>query len=199
MWISVLTAVAEQVVNRLITLEPVLKQDLRDAEHRVLAITLTDLKLSCAFHYNGEHCFVYGNYQDSADCHITTSLDTVSELKDPSQLTRLIRANKLDLEGDIHLAQAYSKAFSNLKIDWAEHLSRYLGDAGAQQLVNSLGQSKAHAQKHCETFEQIFTQLCQDELNVTVHPLELEQFKSQTRALSQQLTALEQRFNALTD
>ncbi|MCF2859697.1 SCP2 sterol-binding domain-containing protein [Pseudoalteromonas sp. SMS1] len=197
MWISVLTAVTEQIVNRLITLEPSLRQDLRDAEHRVLAVTLTDLNLSCALHYNGDHCFVYGNYLDSADCHITTALDTVSELKDPSQLTRLIRANKLDLQGDIHLAQAYSKAFSNLKIDWAEHVSRYLGDAGAQHLVNTIGQGKSRAQKHCETFEDIFTQLCQDELNVTVHPLELEQFKSQTRALSQHLSALEQRINAL--
>ncbi|KZN44279.1 ubiquinone biosynthesis accessory factor UbiJ [Pseudoalteromonas luteoviolacea] len=199
MWISVLTAIAEQVVNRLLALEPTLKDDLQNAEHRVLALTLTDLNVSCAFHYNGEHCFVYGNYHDKADCHITTSLDTVPELKDPSQLTRLIRANKLDLEGDIHLAQAYSKAFSNLQIDWAEHLSGYLGDAGAQHLVTSLRGGKTQAQKHCDTFQYVFTQLCQDELNVSIHPLELQQYKSQTRALSQQLAALEQRINALID
>ncbi|KID55363.1 ubiquinone carrier protein [Pseudoalteromonas luteoviolacea] len=199
MLISVLTAMAEQAVNRLLTLEPSLANDLQGAAHKVLALTLTDLNLSCALHYNGEYCFVYGHYHDDADCHITTSLDCLSELKDPSQLTRLIRSGKLDLDGDLHLAQLYSKAFANLNIDWAEHLSRYLGDAGAQHLVQQAKQCNARTQQHKKSYQQVLTQLCQDELNVTIHPLEMQQFKAQTRALSSQLAALEQRINALTD
>ncbi|AOT06463.1 ubiquinone biosynthesis accessory factor UbiJ [Pseudoalteromonas luteoviolacea] len=199
MWISVLTAIAEQAINRLLTLEPNLAADLQGGAHKVLALTLTDLNLSCALHYNGEYCFVYGSYHDDADCHITTSLDCIGELKDPSQLTRLIRNGQLDLEGDLHLAQLYSKAFGNLDIDWAEHLSRYLGDAGAEHFVSSAKQCSNKAQQHKKSYQQVVTQLCQDELNVAIHPLELQQFKAQTRALSSQLAALEQRINTLTD
>ncbi|MCG7564253.1 MULTISPECIES: SCP2 sterol-binding domain-containing protein [Pseudoalteromonas] len=204
MWITLLTAVAESALDQLLNKEPALALQLAPTQHKTLAITLTDLGLCCALHYVGEqqgkpHCFVYGNYQDKADCHITTTLSTLGEISDPSQLTRLIREEKLDLEGDLQLAQSYSKAFSGLDIDWAEHLSRHLGDAPAQLLVERCKTATQRGGSHLKTLQRTFTQLCQDELKVAVHPLEVRQFKSHTRQLAQQLAALEQRINALSE
>jgi ubiquinone biosynthesis protein UbiJ len=43
----------------------------------------------------------------------------------------------------------------------------------------------------------MLTSLCQDELAITIHPLELEQFKQKNRELKGQVAAVEQRINAL--
>ncbi|MCG7536037.1 SCP2 sterol-binding domain-containing protein [Pseudoalteromonas sp. OOF1S-7] len=204
MWITLLTAVAESALTQLLNKEPTLAVQLAPTQHKTLAITLTDLSLCCALHYVGEQqgkarCFVYGNYQDQADCHITTTLSTLGEISDPSQLTRLIREEKLDLEGDLQLAQSYSKAFAGLDIDWAEHLSTHLGDAPAQLLVGQCKKATQRGAGQLNTLQRTVTQLCQDELKVAVHPLEVRQFKIHTRQLAQQLAALEQRINALSE
>ncbi|TMP26755.1 ubiquinone carrier protein [Pseudoalteromonas rubra] len=204
MWITLLTAVAESALEKLLDKEPSLAVQLSSVQHKTLAITLTDLGLCCALHYVGEQqgkprCFVYGHYRDQADCHITTTLSTLGEISDPSQLTRLIREEKLDLDGDLQLAQSYSKAFSGLRIDWAEHLSAHLGDAPAQLLVERCNSAAQKGTGHLKVLQRTFAQLCQDELKVAVHPLEVRQFKSHTRQLAQQLAALEQRINALSE
>ena len=43
----------------------------------------------------------------------------------------------------------------------------------------------------------MLTSLCQDELAITIHPLELEQFKQKNRELKGQVAAVEQRINTL--
>ena len=45
--------------------------------------------------------------------------------------------------------------------------------------------------------EKTLTTLCQDELAVTIHPLELAEFKQQNRQLKSQVSQLEMRVNAL--
>jgi ubiquinone biosynthesis protein UbiJ len=194
---TLLTAGVEKVLNALLAFEPALKTALGTVQHKVLAIEIRDWQHTYALTYTGQSFIVFNYYQEQADCKISTSINTLSELKDPSQLTRLIRQEALDLDGDLHLAQKYAQVFSEPDIDWAEHLSRYLGDAVAQQLVQHVRAAK-HRSKHVkQTLTNTTQGLFQDELKVTIHPLELEQFKAHTRQLKQQTAHLEQRINQL--
>lgn len=191
------TAAIEQVLNKLLALEPSLSAALAPVEHKVLSVEVRDWQRRFAITFTGKQLMVYNNYQEQSDCLISTQLETLPQLKDPSVITQLIRQDKLDLEGDLHLAQAYSKAFSELDIDWAEHLSHYVGDAPAQ-FIFQLCQQKQNQLKHGALVAKHTTQqLCQDELKVAIHPLELQQFKTHTRALKQQTDQLEQRIARL--
>ena len=56
---------------------------------------------------------------------------------------------------------------------------------------------KRHGSKINAQLSTTLTSLFQDELAVTIHPLELAQFKQQNRELKGQVAAIEQRINTL--
>ncbi|MFC3034279.1 SCP2 domain-containing protein [Pseudoalteromonas fenneropenaei] len=193
----VLGAIAEQGLNRLLTLAPALSVQLQAVAHQILVVEIRDWQQQLALTFTGQRFHVFVDYPERGDCWVSADFATLASLQDPSQLTLLIRQERLDLEGDLHLAQSYSKVFANLHIDWPEQLSHYIGDAPAQQLWQLLQQGRSHATVQHGLFTQTLTQLCQDELKVAIHPLELQQFTSLTRTLKAQVDKLEQRIEAL--
>lgn len=190
-------AALEAALNRLLSFEPQLDAELHTNKHKVLCVELRDWQQSIALTYTGKQFMLFNQYTDPADCKISANVDTLMQLSNPSVLTHLIRQDKLDLDGDLQLAQSYSNAFSNLDINWAEHLSRYLGDAPAQQIANCFQNAKVHHVSVSKTLQNTLSQLCQDELKVTIHPLELEQFKMHTRHVKNHTAQLEQRIHSL--
>ncbi|NOU51202.1 ubiquinone carrier protein [Pseudoalteromonas sp. JBTF-M23] len=194
---TLLVAAAERLLNTALELDPSFATSLEKLQHQVLAVEIRDWQQTFALTYTGKSFMLFNNYQEQADCHISASIATLSELKDPSVLTRLIRQEALDLHGNLNVAQAYSQSFSNLDIDWPEQLSRYLGDAGAQQLMQHCQSVKSRSQQLSKVLKSTATELLQDELKVTIHPLEMAQFKAHTRELKQRTAQLEQRINQL--
>ncbi|MBD1583288.1 ubiquinone biosynthesis accessory factor UbiJ [Pseudoalteromonas sp. S16_S37] len=194
---TLLVAAAERVLNTTLELDPSFATSLEKVQHQVLAIEIRDWQHTFALTYTGKSFMLFNNYQELADCHISASIATLSQLKDPSVLTRLIRQEELDLQGNLNVAQAYSQSFSNLDIDWPEQLSRYLGDAGAQQLAQHVKSVRSRSQQLSKILKSTTTELLQDELKVAIHPLEMTQFKAHTRELKQRTAQLEQRINQL--
>lgn len=198
MFFTLLCAVVEQLLNQAIKLDSGLRSNLIDTKHKRLVIELSDLKQSFSLVFDGQQLHFHNCADAPAECKITSNIDTLMELKDPALVTSLIRQGKLDLEGDIKLAQQYSTAFSKLDIDWADKLSAYLGDAASYNLVNTLKQFAHQSAQQLNKSQSCFTQLLQDELKVAIHPLEAKLFKNQTREAFSQVEQLEQRINQLT-
>jgi ubiquinone biosynthesis protein UbiJ len=188
----------ERVLNQALKLDPSLLQKLSAVKHRRLVVDIRDWqqKIQLVFTDNQLHLHT-ANTIDDADCMISADINTLLALKNPAMLTQLIRQDKLDLQGDLNIAQTYSSAFSGLNIDWPEQLSTYIGDAPAQQLYLQLKMLKQQGIKAQTKLSATLTSLCQDELAITIHPLELEKFKQQNRELKGQVAAVEQRINTL--
>lgn len=129
---------------------------------------------------------------DSADCTIRTSLTAMKELKDPNQITRLIKEGELEIKGDIALAQQVSTLISETHVDWEEHLSYYLGDSLAHKIAHRFKNfGEILAQKNSD-FSKIIAELLQDELKVAPHSSEVHNFSSKvsdTRAKVDKLAA----------
>jgi len=188
----------ERVLNQALNLDPQLSQKLSAVKHQCLVVEVRNWQQSIQLVYSAEqlHLFTAQN-NENADCMISADIDTLLALKNPAMLTQLIRQDKLDLEGDLNIAQTYSNAFSGIDIDWPEQLSRYIGDIPAQQLYLHLKKLKQKSSKTNTKISTMLTSLCQDELAITIHPLELEQFKQKNRELKGQVAAVEQRIDAL--
>ena len=191
----------ERVLNQALKLDPQLSQKLSAVKHRRLVVEVRDWQQSIQLIYSDEQLQQLHLYSalnnENADCMISADINTLLALKNPAMLTQLIRQDKLDLQGDLNIAQTYSNAFSSLDIDWPEQLSNYIGDAPAQLLFQNLTMLKHQGAKAHSKISSMLTSLCQDELAVTIHPLELEQFKQKNRELKGQVAAVEQRINAL--
>lgn len=188
----------ERVLNKVLQLDASLINSLCGVAHKPLKVEIRDWQQHIILTFDGKLLHLYSaSKEDAADCMISADINTLMALKDPAMLTQLIRQDKLDLQGDLNIAQTYSGAFSGLDIDWPEQLSHYIGDAPAQQLYIQLKSLQAKELKARKQLSTTLTSLCQDELAITIHPLELEQFKQQNRALKGHVAALEQRINAL--
>jgi Uncharacterized protein conserved in bacteria len=194
---NALLSLVERIINQLLQLDPQLKGKLAAIADKQLLIEIRDWQQSILCVYSDEQIHLYSTQERSFDCMISADIDTLLALKDPSMLTQLIRQDKLDLQGDLNLAQGFSNAFAELDIDWPEHFSRYIGDAPAQQLWLSIQALKRRSSQTKSKLENTLTTLCQDELAVTIHPLELAEFKQQNRQLKSQVSQLEMRINAL--
>lgn len=188
----------EKVLNQALKLDPQLVQKLNAVKQQRLIVEIRDWQQTIQLVFANDKLHIYTALSsDHADCMISADINTLVALKNPAMLTQLIRQDKLDLQGDLHIAQAYSNAFSSLDIDWPEQLSKYIGDAPAQQLYIQLTSLKQHGNKVKNQLNSTLTSLFQDELAITIHPLELAQFKYQNRELKGQVAAIEQRINSL--
>ena len=194
---NALLSLVERIINQLLQLDPQLQGKLAAIADKQLLIEIRDWQQSILCVYSDEQIHLYSTQERSFDCMISADIDTLLALKDPSMLTQLIRQDKLDLQGDLNLAQGFSNTFAELDIDWPEHFSRYIGDAPAQQLWLSIQALKRRGSQTKSKLENTLTTLCQDELAVTIHPLELAEFKQQNRQLKSQVSQLEMRINAL--
>ncbi|MDO6837221.1 SCP2 sterol-binding domain-containing protein [Pseudoalteromonas carrageenovora] len=188
----------ERVLNQALELDPQLSQKLSAVKHQRLVVEVRDWQQSIQLIYSDEQLHLYSALNnENADCMISADINTLLALKNPAMLTQLIRQDKLDLQGDLNIAQTYSNAFSSLDIDWPEQLSGYIGDAPAQLLFQNLTMLKHQGSKAHSKISSMLSSLFQDELAITIHPLELEQFKQKNRELKVQVAAVEQRINAL--
>ncbi|MFY8275295.1 ubiquinone biosynthesis accessory factor UbiJ [Pseudoalteromonas sp. SSDWG2] len=192
-------AAIETLANRVLSLDSQASERLKKVQSQSLVVHVRDWQQYISVVYASEGLMLQLHEQavEHYDCFISADTDTLMQLKDPSLLTHLIRQHKLDIEGDIHLAQAFSQAFSELDIDWPEHWSGYIGDAPAQLLWQSISKTKQQFQDNKGKVDHIVLTLLQDELKVAIHPLEIEQFTRKNRQLKNDLQQLEQRVDAL--
>jgi len=195
---SFILSLIERVLNQALKLDPTLPLKLNPVKHQRLIVEVRDWqqKIQLVFTDNQLHLYD-AQTSDDADCMISANINTLLTLKNPAMLTQLIRQDQLDLQGDLNIAQTYSNAFSSLDIDWPQQFSNYIGDAPAQQLYLGLKALKQHTGDVTKKISSTFSSLCQDELAITIHPLELSQFKQQNRELKGQVAAVEQRIDSL--
>lgn len=194
---QLIIALIESVLNQAIKLSPQLHTSLSAIKHKTLQLNIQDWQQAFILLYTGEKFIILTTDEKQADCIICASIDTLLELKDPAKITKLIREGKLDLEGDIQLAQAYSSAFSKIEIDWPEQLSSYLGDGMSHRVTLGVKTLHNQQQKLVEKLKATTAHTLQDELKVAMHPIELTIFKNDNRQLTSDLDVLEHRINIL--
>ncbi|MBU2971123.1 SCP2 sterol-binding domain-containing protein [Pseudoalteromonas sp. C2R02] len=194
---QLIIALIESVLNQAIKLSPQLHISLSAIKHKTLQLNIKDWQQAFILLYTGEKFIILTTDEKQADCIICASIDTLLELKDPAKITKLIREGKLDLEGDIQLAQAYSSAFSKIEIDWPEQLSSYLGDGMSHRVTLGVKTLHSQQQKLVEKLKSTTAHTLQDELKVAMHPIELTIFKNDNRQLTSDLDVLEHRINIL--
>ena len=190
-------ALVERIANRALAFDKLAHQALVARSGSSIKVVVTDHALPVLIQISHQGLLITPFDDDTADCTLSGTLDALIALKDASIITQSIRQGDIDLEGDLHLAQALSQTFNHLDVDLTDWLAPWLGD-GLSHHVKTGHDWLFDRLKHKATeLGFTFTTLMQDELAVTIHPLELEQFTAQNRALKHQLAALDARIQSL--
>jgi len=186
----------ELIINKALALNsyPI---DLKKLEQKTLTIVLTELGFPLSFSVNNNTVIV-SNLTERADCTINTSISTLRELKAEQQLTELIKQDKLDLTGDMKVAQQFATITEHLNIDWQSELAKHIGDVPTHKLVkfgNKLANKLQFAAKQikADTSEYIV-----HEKRLVVTRSQVEQFNLHVVNISAEVNSLDTRIKALT-
>lgn len=187
-------------LNALLALDEQSIKRLQPLQSKRLTVVLKELPWPITLAFSELIDILMDQEDQDADCIISMQLSTLNELQDSSQITRLIQQGKLDLQGDIQIAQHFSTLVKELDIDWEEHLSHYVGDVAAYQMSTWAKQAGNRLRQGIKRFEQRLFDAAVEEKRLTPHQLEVEQYldnihrlRSKTEKLDVRIAALEAR------
>ena len=132
-------------------------------------------------------------------CTINTSLQTLWQLKQQQQLTELIKQDKLDLQGDIKIAQQYANLFENIDIDWQSELAKHIGDIATYQLSQGLQRFQNKAKFAAHQIPSDASEWLIHEKRLLVTKTEISKFNQSVNDISQAVEQLNQRINSLSN
>ncbi|MGL1959345.1 MAG: SCP2 sterol-binding domain-containing protein [Colwellia sp.] len=180
-----LCSALEVIINKALALNTnrvVLDELLGKLTQKTLSLQLDELGFVLSFSVNDKKVMVT-SLTERTNCTITTSLKTLKELKTNQQLTELIKQDKLDVVGDLKVAQQFARMAENLNIDWQTELANYIGDVPTYKLTQ-LG--KKIASKINYALEQIQA----DASEYIVHEQRLVVTRSQIDHFNQHVTSI---------
>lgn len=131
------------------------------------------------------------------DCELALNLTVLPELRQQANLTQLIKADKLALEGDIQLAQQFSALLSGLKPDVEEKLSQYTGDIVAHTLVSGLKTGAQRIRQGAKRRQRDLAEVITEEWKLAPQALEIAHFADQVDDLKSDVARFEARLDQL--
>ncbi|GHG75591.1 SCP2 domain-containing protein [Alishewanella longhuensis] len=195
---QLLCATAENVSRKLIALDPACQPALKRLQDKQLSVTLRDLKLTLVVSAC-QDALLFNQHNDATDCQISADIRTLKQLRDPSQLTRLIKSDALQIEGDLQVAQLFSQFVQQLSPDWQLALSHYMGDALAYKISSTLTQLQQYIKLKNSQLAQLQLELAQDELLLAPSRAETEQFNQQLSELQARVELLRRQLSKLQE
>jgi ubiquinone biosynthesis protein UbiJ len=208
---QLITSAIEVGINQLLQLDPDSQIRLKKLAGKTLQVKVTELPWPVLFSFSQQIDVqtVIPLLQDEpaaspADCLIELDFEILPKLQDSSQLTRLIQQKKLNLVGDIYVAQTFSSLIKELDIDWEEQLSKYTGDVMAHQTFTTMRSVFDSAKNNLEQAANDLGVMLTQPNSVAVTTSDINQFsenvselRSAAERLSARLLLLEQ--NKTTD
>ncbi|MFT4994716.1 MAG: ubiquinone biosynthesis protein UbiJ [Paraglaciecola sp.] len=202
---QLLSAGLELGINQLLKLDPQSQVKLKKLAGKQLKVTIREVPWPLLFSFS-EHVDVlveqnidnmqfndHAQQNQAADCEIELALETLPELQDSSKISQLIQQKKLLLEGDIHVAQAFSALIKELDIDWEEQLSHYTGDVLAHQTFASMKSVFLSAQQNMQQFSTSLSERLMQDQGLTIPATQVEEFCQQVNGLRSAAQRLEAR------
>ncbi|AVT47260.1 MULTISPECIES: ubiquinone biosynthesis accessory factor UbiJ [Shewanella] len=142
---------------------------------------------------------VLSRYEGDIDVSLHADATTLYRVSEGANLTELIKQDKLKLDGDLNLLQSFSQYLRGIEFDFAEPISRYLGDGPTHKLISTGHQAKGFALEVLRKTRSHLGQLAVEEYRLAPHPIELLHFRDQMDDLVADTRAIEQRIAQLRD
>lgn len=193
-----MTAVIETSLNTLIQDDPDLVRRLARLKGQVIQVHLKEFDKRLTFVFS-QQVDVLAHYEGTPDCTLSLNVSVLPELKDQSNITKLIKQDKLDLDGDIQLAQSFSQLITQCKPDIEEWISRVTGDVVAHTLVQGVTQIGQFARTQFRHQQDYLAQVVTEEWRLAPPPLEVAHFCDQVDEIKSQAARVEAKLNQLLE
>ena len=173
----------EPSINKLLDFDDQAELKLAKLENKSLSVCLTDMSLRIKLQVLNHRVLLSSNI-DGYDCLVTTSSQYLRSLSDASQLTKLIKQDNLELDGDLAIAQGFSELLINNNIDWQELLSSYFGDAAAHKIATAMKSLAENIRLKSKDMDYTVSTAITEELKLSPHYNEVNSFIEQVDAIA---------------
>lgn len=133
MFAQALSALLEKLIEQFLRYNLHGTRALKPLSEKTLTVKLGELPFPLSFTVSNEKIHV-STSEAHYDCCLVTSVSTLIELQKEQQLTDLIRNDKLDIQGDLKVAQRFADIAQTLDIDWQSELAKRIGDIPAYKM-----------------------------------------------------------------
>ena len=191
-----LAATLETALNRLLALDEQSARRRQPLHGKVLQLELRELQPFWLL-FSPSQVDLLTRYEGQPDATIRLTLSALPRLRDPNQLTPLIREGKVDLSGDTSLCNQFAQLFSELQIDWEGQLARYTGDVVAHPLCRGAQQLRDGIQQQGKLLRQDLAEYLTEELRLAPGPLEVACFCDDVDELKRRFDATALRLEKL--
>ncbi|MEZ9893011.1 SCP2 domain-containing protein [Vibrio lentus] len=192
------TAVIETSLNTFVNDDPALVRRLSRLKGQIIQVNLKELNKTLTFVFS-QQIDVLSDYEGQPDCYLSLNLSVLPELREQSNITKLIKQDKLILEGDIQLAQKFAQLMTDCKPDLEEWLSRVTGDVVAHTLVQGVKNVGGLVAKQATKHQNHLAQVLIEEWKIAPAPLEVAHFCDQVDDVKSSAARLEAKLNALLE
>ena len=192
------TAVIETSLNTFVNDDPALVRRLSRLKGQIIQVNLKELNKTLTFVFS-QQIDVLSEYEGQPDCYLSLNLSVLPELREQSNITKLIKQDKLILEGDIQLAQKFAQLMTDCKPDLEEWLSRVTGDVVAHTLVQGVKNVGGFVAKQASKHQSHVAQVLTEEWKIAPAPLEVAHLCDQVDDVKSSAARLEAKLNALLE
>jgi len=182
--------VLEKSINTLQQLDSSAQEKRKQLENTIIGVALKELNKPFYFVISMHRIDVLSQFEGQCDCFIRVSLYAISALKNNQQLTKLIKNDKLDIEGNIEIAQQFAQLLTKMEIDWEEHLSHLVGDVIAHQFCYFASSLHKYQRKQLNHLSNHSAYLITEELKIAPSGLEVAHFCEQVDELNDKFSHL---------
>jgi ubiquinone biosynthesis protein UbiJ len=186
---QLLSGVAEFSANEVLQLDSEYQTYLQPLSGKSLALTLLPIKQTIKLQFTDSRIDILlpiENVSDSAnesdsgsDCHLTIQLSALSQLRDTNQLTTLIKQDKLDIQGDLGVAQHLSALINGLDLDITEILTNKFGDVPAHSIMGTVSAVTNYAKYVKQHLDITLGEALIEEKQLVASPLALANFSDE--------------------
>lgn len=187
----------ETGVNKLHQLDSSAAQRRKKLDGTIIGICLKEFNKPLYFVISTQQIDILSVYEGQTDCFIRLNLSALSELQNNHQLTKLIKNEQLEVEGDIQLVQQFAALLTEMDIDGEEFLATKIGDILAHKLVYQGKRCRQGFALQLKKIEKQCALFVTEELKLAPCALEVAYFCDQVDEINQQSKLLTARFNAL--
>lgn len=194
---SLMTAVLEDVVNRLLRLDPDTLARLGEFDGKCIGLRLAGDDRDVEFFL----------FPSAAGFRVRTTHDTAPDVTirgDVPVFTRLVfggspttRAGELQIGGDIELGQDFQRVLRALDVDWEERTAHVVGDIAAHRLGRVARGLRAWARQSGEYLRQDVREYLQEESRLLAKRESMDRFLGAVDTLRADTDRLEQRLTRL--
>lgn len=198
---QLLASALEAIMNQALAMDISEQDTLSQLENQSLIVELEEFSQPFCLHLANSKLLVTClefQLNVESDCKIRTSVSTLIKLKEEQQFTELIKQDKLDVIGNVKVAQRFASLIENITIDWPSELEKHLGDIATHKLLALFNTVKtklnfAKTQINADASEYLVY-----EQGLVKTKYQIDDFNSQVLDISQQVTQLDSRIERLT-